>query len=62
IAKFADIRRIRGLTFKEGDIQLNIKTNRLSNKLNFKKLRPYKVIKKIKPINYKINLLLTLGK
>ncbi|PTB47302.1 hypothetical protein M431DRAFT_102572, partial [Trichoderma harzianum CBS 226.95] len=40
----------------------NIKINRLSNKLNFKKLKPYKVIKKIRPINYKIDLLLTLEK
>ncbi|PTB47398.1 hypothetical protein M431DRAFT_102317, partial [Trichoderma harzianum CBS 226.95] len=40
----------------------NIKINRLSNKLDFKKLRPYKVTKKIRPINYKINLLLALGK
>ncbi|PTB47277.1 hypothetical protein M431DRAFT_102688, partial [Trichoderma harzianum CBS 226.95] len=40
----------------------NIKINKLSNKLNFKKLRLYKVIKKIGPVNYKIDLLLTLGK
>ncbi|PTB47307.1 hypothetical protein M431DRAFT_102563, partial [Trichoderma harzianum CBS 226.95] len=40
----------------------NIKINRLSDKLDFKKLRPYKITKKIRPVNYKIDLLLTLRK
>ncbi|PTB47266.1 hypothetical protein M431DRAFT_102754, partial [Trichoderma harzianum CBS 226.95] len=61
IVKFINTKRIRGLTFREGNI-LNIKINRLSDKLNFKKLRLYKITKKIRLINYKINLPLTLGK
>ncbi|EHK46814.1 hypothetical protein TRIATDRAFT_194691, partial [Trichoderma atroviride IMI 206040] len=34
----------------------NIKINRLSDKLDFKKLRPYKILRKIKDINYKLEL------
>jgi hypothetical protein len=37
--------------------QANIKINQLSNKLNFKKLKPYKILKKIKKVNYKLKLL-----
>ncbi|WP_434964322.1 hypothetical protein, partial [Escherichia coli] len=44
------------------DKQPNIKTNRPSDKLDFKKLRPYKITKKIGPVNYKIDLLLAPGK
>ncbi|PTB47342.1 hypothetical protein M431DRAFT_102477, partial [Trichoderma harzianum CBS 226.95] len=40
----------------------NIKINRPSDKLDFKKLRLYKVTKKIGPINYEIDLLLAPGK
>ncbi|KAK1251998.1 hypothetical protein MKX08_003185 [Trichoderma sp. CBMAI-0020] len=34
----------------------NIRTNKPSNKLNFKKLRPFKILKKISKVNYKLNL------
>ncbi|PTB47289.1 hypothetical protein M431DRAFT_102639, partial [Trichoderma harzianum CBS 226.95] len=40
----------------------NIKINRLSNKLNYKKVRPYKILKKISKVNYKLNLLKQLSK
>ncbi|KAI3537306.1 hypothetical protein CSPX01_10239, partial [Colletotrichum filicis] len=46
---------------KKGDstylFYYNIKTKRLSNKLNYKKLKPFKIIKKILLINYKLRLL-----
>ncbi|KAK1460459.1 hypothetical protein CCUS01_08977, partial [Colletotrichum cuscutae] len=35
----------------------NIKIERLSSKLNYKKLRPFKIIKKALLINYKLRLL-----
>ncbi|KAI3549683.1 hypothetical protein CSPX01_02334, partial [Colletotrichum filicis] len=35
----------------------NIKIKRLSNKLDYKKLRPFKIIKKVLLINYKLRLL-----
>lgn len=36
--------------------QANIKTNRPSDKLDFKKLGPYKILKKIREVNYKLKL------
>ncbi|KAK1491184.1 hypothetical protein CABS01_12277, partial [Colletotrichum abscissum] len=38
----------------------NIKTKRLSNKLNYKKLRPFEIIKRVLLINYKLKLLNTI--
>ncbi|KAK1710669.1 hypothetical protein BDP67DRAFT_407135, partial [Colletotrichum lupini] len=35
----------------------NIKIKRLSNKLNYKKLRLFKIIKKVLLINYELKLL-----
>jgi transcription initiation factor TFIIIB Brf1 subunit/transcription initiation factor TFIIB len=35
---------------------LNIKINRLSDKLNFKKLRLFKILKKISKVSYKLDL------
>ncbi|UQC75131.1 uncharacterized protein CLUP02_01784, partial [Colletotrichum lupini] len=35
----------------------NIKTKRLSNKLNYKKLRPFEIIKKVLLVNYELKLL-----
>ncbi|PTB47295.1 hypothetical protein M431DRAFT_60034, partial [Trichoderma harzianum CBS 226.95] len=34
----------------------NIKTNRLSDKLDFKKLRLYKILRKIGEVNYELEL------
>ncbi|OHF04617.1 hypothetical protein CORC01_00088, partial [Colletotrichum orchidophilum] len=38
----------------------NIKTKRLSDKLNYKKLKPFKIIKKVLLINFKLKLLNTI--
>ncbi|PTB43745.1 hypothetical protein M441DRAFT_135817, partial [Trichoderma asperellum CBS 433.97] len=34
----------------------NIKINQPSNKLNFRKLRLFKILRKIKEVNYKLDL------
>ncbi|PTB34718.1 hypothetical protein M441DRAFT_155044, partial [Trichoderma asperellum CBS 433.97] len=34
----------------------NIKINQPNNKLNFRKLKLFKILKKIKEVNYKLNL------
>ena len=39
-----------------------IKINKLSNKLNYKKVKFYKILKKINKINYKLNFLKYLNK
>ena len=52
--------RVEGPTFKEGDkvylLRKNIKTKRPSNKLDFKKLGPFKVAKRIGTLNYELDL------
>ncbi|KAK1457870.1 hypothetical protein CMEL01_15853, partial [Colletotrichum melonis] len=46
---------------KKGDstyfFYYNIKTKRLSNKLNYKKLKLFEIIKKVLLINYELKLL-----
>jgi len=46
--------------FKEGDkvylLWKHIKTKRLSTKLDFKKLGPFKILKKVSLVNYKLQL------
>ncbi len=46
--------------FKEGDkvylLWKHIKTKRLSTKLDFKKLGPFKVLNKVSLVNYKLQL------
>ena len=37
-------------------LQKNIKTTRLSNKLNYIKIRPFKIIRNIKETSYKLKL------
>jgi hypothetical protein len=65
--KYADIKRIEGPTLREGDMvyllrhtrgekQANIKTNRPSDKLDYKKVGPYKILKKIGEVNYELDL------
>ncbi|EHK46194.1 hypothetical protein TRIATDRAFT_182140, partial [Trichoderma atroviride IMI 206040] len=34
----------------------NIRINKLSNKLNFRKLKPFRILKKISKVNYKLDL------
>jgi flagellar biosynthesis protein FlhB len=49
------------LALKEGDkvylLQKHIKTTRPSIKLNFKKLEPFKILKKVSFVNYRLHLL-----
>ncbi|KAL0932744.1 pol protein [Colletotrichum truncatum] len=58
--KYADKTRVEGLTLKEGDsaylLRRNIKTKRLSDKLDFKKLRPFEITKKVSNVNFKLAL------
>ena len=60
IAKFANKGRSKGLDFKEGGIayllRRNIKTRRLSDKLDFKKLRLFKIERKLGLVIYKLIL------
>ena len=44
------------LRHTRGEKQPNIKTNRPSDKLDFKKLGPYKVLKQIREVNYELDL------
>ncbi|KAL0932741.1 reverse transcriptase domain protein [Colletotrichum truncatum] len=58
--KYADKTRVEGLTLKEGDsaylLRRNIKTKRPSDKLDFKKLRPFEITKKVSNVNFKLAL------
>ena len=60
MAKFANKGRSEGLDFKEGGIayllRRNIKTRRLSDKLDFKKLGLFRIEKKLGPVIYKLTL------
>ena len=53
-----------GLWFKRGDrvylLQRNIKTTRPSNKLNYKKIKPFKILEQIGIVNYRLELLGTI--
>ncbi|KAM4064780.1 reverse transcriptase (RNA-dependent DNA polymerase) [Hirsutella rhossiliensis] len=53
-------KRLQGPIFREGDmvylVRRNIKTKRPSNKLDFKKLGPFKVKKTISKVNYELSL------
>jgi phosphorylcholine metabolism protein LicD len=60
MAKYINQKRIKGLIFKKKDkvylFQQNIKTKRPSDKLNYKKIRPFKISKKLLDTNYKLSL------
>ncbi|KAF4482546.1 Transposon Tf2-9 polyprotein [Colletotrichum fructicola Nara gc5] len=60
MTKFSNKRRIEGPTLKEGDsaylIRRNIKTKRPSDKLDYKKLGPFKISRVISPVNYELEL------
>jgi hypothetical protein len=59
--KQVDKKRIIRLTFKEGDkvylLQVNLRTKKLSNKLNSLRVGLFKVLAKTRPVNYKLKLL-----
>jgi hypothetical protein len=59
--KQVDKKRIIRLTFKEGDkvylLQANLRTKKLSNKLNSLRVGLFKVLAKTRPVNYKLKLL-----
>ena len=56
IKEYYDKYRLKGPRLERGDkvylILYNIRTNRLSKKLDFKKIRPFKVDKRISDNNY----------
>ena len=60
MAKYYNNRRIAGLILKKGDkvylLRHNIKTTRPSNKLDYTKLRPFRILKKKGLVNYKLDL------
>jgi hypothetical protein len=63
-AHYYNKKRIEGPTLKEGDrvylLRKNFKTQRPSDKLDFKKLGPFAIKKVIRPVNYELKLLKTM--
>ena len=61
MAKYANQKRIEGPILKEGDkvylLRQNIKTKYPSNKLNYKKIKLFKILRKLLNTNYKLLLL-----
>ena len=59
-ALYANKRRDRGPTLKEGDkvylLRRNIKTKRSSNKLDHTKLEPFRILEAKRSVNFKLNL------
>ena len=59
-ALYVNKKRNRDSTLKEGNkvylLRRNIKTKRLSNKLNHIKLKPFRILKAKKSVNFKLNL------
>src|SRR4051812_37122333 len=57
-------KRSKGLDLKEGDrvflLTKFLRIKRLSKKLDFKRVRPFRIIKKIANSNYKLSLLNTI--
>ena len=60
MAAYANKKRSEGPTLKEGDkvylLRRNIKTKRPSDKLDWKKLGPFKINKQISSVNYQLSL------
>jgi hypothetical protein len=58
--RYYDKKRIEGPILKRGDkvylLRRNIKTKRLSSKLDFTKLGPFEIEEKKGPLNYKLRL------
>ena len=65
IVEFYNRKYYQELELREKDrvylLRRNIKTKRLSNKLDYKKLRPFKIIRVIKGVNYKLVLSKTIS-
>src|SRR5436190_17020131 len=61
IARSTNKKRVKEHSYKKGDkvylLQQNIKTKRLSNKLDFKRLGLFKIKKVIGKLDYKLELL-----
>ena len=59
--RYYNLKVSKGLNFKKGDkvwlLHKNILSRWLSKKLNYIKLGPFKVKKKITEVNYKLDLL-----
>ena len=59
--KYYDRKRSEGLDLKEGDrvwlLYKNFKSRRLSKKLDYVRLGPFKILEKILRVIYKLNLL-----
>jgi len=57
---YANKKKDRKLTFKKRNkaylLRWNIKTKRLSNKLNYMKLESFEILEEKRLINYKLNL------
>ena len=60
IVEFYNRKYYQELELREGDrvylLRRNIKTKRLSDKLDYKKLGPFRIIRIIKGVNYKLAL------
>jgi hypothetical protein len=60
-AKYINKKRTKRLALKEKEIvylfRKNIKTKRLSNKLNYTKIGPYRIKEKLEPVTFKLELL-----
>src|SRR5436190_10691584 len=61
IAKNTNKKRIQEHSYKKRNkvylLQQNIKTKRLSNKLDFKRLELFRIKKEVRKLNYKLELL-----
>jgi len=59
--KYYNLKKFKGLDLKEGDkvwlLHKNFKLRWLSKKLNYIKIRPFKIAVKISEIIYRLNLL-----
>ena len=63
IVAYANKKRSIEPLLEKGDkvylLRKNIRTKRPNRKLDFKKLRLFEILKKIRPVNFKLQLLLT---
>ena len=61
MTKYANRKRIEGPTLKGGDkvylLRRNIKSNKLTKKLDAVKLGPFKILRQKGPVNYELELL-----
>jgi hypothetical protein len=61
IKRYYNLKVSKGLDFKKGDkvwlLYKNFKSRRLSKKLDYIKLGPFKISRKVTEVNYKLDLL-----